>query len=407
MRKMKKTVFIELILTRASSIILQLIFLKIYSSSLTIYELGIFYLFMAISYSFNAFFLVPLDYFQQSKLISLKIEEKSLTSFYSINIFILKSSLILLLITESSIYFIDKELMITGIILISFSLLVYINNLLRNFLNNLEYQRDAVYTLLVENILKILLFVTATHYFTASSSLLFLTLLISMIISSLILITIITKKKEFKFSDKYTFYIKDVFFYTYPISFGSVINWIQLQSYRMILAPMGYVEIIGLYATVANVGHSGMNAAAVVYSQLFSPTLYKTHGQYIKRYISLSISIIIGVLFIGTLFSREIVSLVINDNFIEYSYLIYYGILAEGGNFLIGGLSIYITIHSLTKKIIIGSFIGLFSFLFIFYLLYSMNLISIWSIGLPIILSQLFTATYLYFIAALHYKRTK
>jgi len=395
---MNKTVFFEITFSRAFSIVLQLIFLKIYSNYLTVYELGIFYLLMTISYSFNAFFLVPLDYFQQSKLYLLKNEKKSLISFLPLNLFVLKISVMLLIAIELIIYILDKNFLLIGALLIVFSLLSYVNNLLRGFLNNFEYRRNAIYTLLGESILKIVLFLIAIRFINASSTLLFFTTSASMLFISFILLLIVVKKEEFKHSDKNIFHLKDIYHFAYPISFGAVINWIQLQGYRMILAPMGHIETIGLYATVANVGHSGMNAASTVYAQLFVPNLYKTHGKDIKRYMQWALVTIIGVLSVGILFSREFVSLLTNNSFAEYSYLIGYGILAESGNFIIGGLSIYLTIHNLTKKTMIASWIGLVSFALIFVALYFLDAISVWTIGLPIVVSQLFVAIYLFYI---------
>lgn len=395
---MKKIVILEVTFFRVLTIILQLVFLKIYSNYLSIYELGLYYLFMTLSYSFNAIFLVPLDYFQQSKLYLLKNEKKSISSFLPINIFVFKVSVILLVFIEIIIYIIDSSFLLVGIILVLFALVSYANNLLRGFLNNFEYRRNAIYTLLVESTLKILLFWVAIQFFSASSTLLFFTTTISMIIICLALILILIKKEEFKYTNRNCFKFIDIYHFSYPISFGAVINWIQLQGYRILLAPMGHIETIGLYATVANIGHTGMNAASTVYGQLFVPNIYKTNGEYIKKYIGFAILVILFVLFVGMIFSETLVVLLTSNKFAEYSYLIGYGILAESGNFIIGGLSIYLTIHNLTKKTIIASWIGLLSFVSVFFILYLKDFLSAWTIGLPIVLSQLFVAIYLYYI---------
>ncbi|MGJ0300975.1 lipopolysaccharide biosynthesis protein [Aliarcobacter cryaerophilus] len=395
---MKKIVILEVTFFRVLTIILQLVFLKIYSNYLSIYELGLYYLFMTLSYSFNAIFLVPLDYFQQSKLYLLKNEKKSISSFLPINIFVFKVSVILLVFIEIIIYIIDSSFLLVGIILVLFALVSYANNLLRGFLNNFEYRRNAIYTLLVESTLKILLFWVAIQFFSASSTLLFFTTTISMIIICLALILILIKKEEFKYTNRNCFKVIDIYHFSYPISFGAVINWIQLQGYRILLAPMGHIETIGLYATVANIGQTGMNAASTVYAQLFVPNIYKTNGEYTKKYIGFAILVILFVLFVGMIFSETLVVLLTSNKFAEYSYLIGYGILAESCNLIIGGLSIYLTIHNLTKKTIIASWIGLLSFVSVFFILYLIDFLSVWTIGLPIVLSQLFVAIYLYYI---------
>ena len=378
---MKKIVILEVTFFRVLTIILQFVFLKIYSNYLSIYELGLYYLFMTLSYSFNAFFLVPLDYFQQSKLYLLKNEKKSISSFLPINIFVFKVSVILLVFIEIIIYIIDSSFLLVGIILVLFALVSYANNLLRGFLNNFEYRRNAIYTLLVESTLKILLFWVAIQFFSASSTLLFFTTTISMIIICLALILILIKKEEFKYTNRNCFKVIDIYHFSYPISFGAVINWIQLQGYRILLAPMGHIETVGLYATVANIGQTGMNAASTVYAQLFVPNIYKTNGEYTKKYIGFAILVILFVLFVGMIFSETLVVLLTSNKFAEYSYLIGYGILAESGNLIIGGLSIYLTIHNLTKKTIIASWIGLLSFVSVFFILYLIDFLSVWTIG--------------------------
>ena len=143
---LNRVVLAEVILFRVLSIILQLIFLKIYSNYLSIYELGLYYLFITISYSLNAFLLVPLDYFQQAKIYSLKGKNQSLKSFIPINIFVLKASFLILIFVESIVWFIDKDSMLVILLMFFLSLLTYFSLLLRGWLNNLEYRRNAIYT---------------------------------------------------------------------------------------------------------------------------------------------------------------------------------------------------------------------------------------------------------------------
>jgi len=178
-----------------------------------------------------------------------------------------------------------------------------------------------------------------------------------------------------------------------------------MQGYRVLLAPLGYIEIMGLYTTVANVGQSGMNAASVIYSQLFVPNLYKTNGKDIFGYTKMALGIILVVILVSTFFSKEIVALLTNSFFSQYSYLIFYGILAEGSNMIIGGLSIYLTIHNLTAKTIVASWIGLITFIVSFGLLYFLNIFSVWTIGLPIVLSQLSVVIYMIYLVFYKFKK--
>lgn len=404
---LNKLIIAEVVSFRILSVILQLVYLKIYSNYLSIYELGLYYLFITISYSFNAFILVPLDYFQQSKLHYLKENKKSLISFLPINLNVFKISLIGFLVIEIVIFYYDKELLIDICLMFIFALLTYSAILIRGFLNNLEYRRNAIYTLFIENLLKIFLFILLIRFFSSSATLLLFSSVITMFISNIILYILIRRKKEYRIHNNTEFSFNEIFYFSYPISIGAIVNWIQLQGYRMILAPLGYVEMIGIYATVANVGNAGMNAASTVYAQLFVPNLYKTHGEFISKYIKLAFLLISFVFLVGMTFSKELVELLTNEEFAKYSPLIGYGIVAEAGNFIIGGLSIYLTIHNFTKKTLLSTWIGLTLFILSFIIIYISDLISVSTIGLPIIISQIGVAIYLLYFVFYKIKRIK
>ncbi len=395
---LNRLVVAEVVLFRILSVILQLVFLKIYSNYLSIYEIGLYYLFITISYSLNAFLLVPLDFFQQSKLYSLKDKNQSLRSFSFINIFILKASFLTLIVVEFIIWFFDKDSMLVVLLMFILSVLIYFSLLMRGWLNNLNYRRNAIYTLFAESILKIGFFVSLVYFFQATSLLLLASMVASMLVINIVLYFLISRKSEYNKKNKCVFSLNEILVFSYPISFAAIINWIQTQGYRIILAPMGYMEIIGIYATVSKIGESGMSAVSSVYNQLFIPDLYKSNGEFILKYIVAAIIVIVIVLIVGVSFSKEIVELLTNENFSKYSLIITYGILAESGNLIIGGLSIYLTIHSLTKKILLSALIGIVSFSVSFLLLYMFYEVSIWTIGGPIILSQLLMIFYLFYV---------
>ncbi|QEH07210.1 hypothetical protein [Sulfurospirillum multivorans] len=400
-----KVVFFEIIFFRSLSIVLQLVFLKLYSNYLSVYELGIYYLLVTLSYSINAFLLVPLDYFQQSKLHYLKSAQKSLRSFLPLNKQIFYIVVFLMVLTECTIFFIDSSLLFTVLLIFLLSPLFYFNTVVRGFLNNLDYRRNAIYTLVGEGFIKISFFLLLIQYFNASAVLLLVATILATFCISVILYLLLRKKEEYLIPEKATFSSQEVFHFSYPISISAIINWIQMQGYRVLLAPLGYIEIMGLYTTVSNVGQSGMNAASVIYSQLFVPNLYKTNGKDIFGYTKIAFGVILVVILVSTFFSKEIVTLLTNSFFSQYSYLIFYGILAEGSNMIIGGLSIYLMIHNLTAKTIVASWAGLITFIVSFGFLYFLNIFSVWTIGLPIIFSQLGVVIYMIYLVFYKYKK--
>ena len=392
---MKKIVIVEIGALRIFTVLLQLVFLKIYTSHTAIYELGFYYFLFTVSYSLNAFLLVPLDYFQQSQLYNLKENCYSLKSFLDINNIVFKITSVLLIVGIIICYFINTTIIKFIPIIVSLSLSTYFVTLLRGFINNLEKRRMAIYTLLVEGVLKIFFYLIYIKFFKASALLILISLLSASVITAMVLIFKITSFSEYKREELTKFTTSEIFKFTYPISIGAVINWIQLQGYRMILVPLGLVEIVGVYGTVANVGTSGMSAFSTVYTQLFVPDLYKTQGSYLKKYLIYAFFSILIVLTVGLMFSKFIIALLTKAVFVKYSSLIAYGILSEAGNFLIGALTIYLTIKKLTKTTLKASITGLVVFSLSFGLLFIMGKINVYTIGLPIVFTQMIITVYL------------
>jgi O-antigen/teichoic acid export membrane protein len=392
---LKKAVIIEVGVIRILVVLLQLVFLKIYTSHTSIYELGIYYFLFTVSYSLNAFLLVPLDYFQQSQIYSLKTQGSSLKSFLFINTWLLKYATLILIAVLTLCYFIRPDFLNTITIITLMALSTYFVNLIRGFINNLERRRLAIYTLLIEGILKIGFYYAYSKYFESTAIVILFAIVSSSLLILCLLIYFVRKLDEYKLSKMQIYSPKEIIHFAYPISIGAVINWIQLQGYRMILVPLGLVEIVGIYGTVANVGTSGMSAFSTIYSQLFVPNLYKTHGKYLVTYLKYAILSIIGILGIGYFLREFIITLLTKHEFIKYSSLIIYGIISEAGNFLIGALTIYLTIRNLTKVTIKASISGLIAFVISFAILYSVKSINVYTIGLPIIFAQVIITMYL------------
>jgi hypothetical protein len=95
-------------------------------------------------------------------------------------------------------------------------------------------------------------------------------------------------------------------------------------------------------------------------------------------------------------FSRPLVMLLTKPEFGEHSLLILYGIIAEGGNLLLGGLSVYMTIKGKTTQMLWGSLLTAVVSLVLTIVIYLIGAINLYTIGLPIILSQAIAVMYMY-----------
>jgi O-antigen/teichoic acid export membrane protein len=394
----KKHTIVEISVIRVLVVILQLVFLKIYSHYSSFYELGFLYFLLTISYSVTAIFFVPLDYFQQSNLYNLKRGKLSLKSFFSINQVILKWSFACLFVGEVICFFFKSGICFELLLVVFYALSTYFVNLLRGFINNLEHRRQAIYCLGIEYVLKIVFYILFIHFFKSSSLIILSSLLAASLTTLIILIYLTLKLDEYRFENVKKFSVKEIFNASYPISISSLLNWVQLQSYTLLLVPFGLTEIVGIYATVANIGSGGMNAYSTIFSQLFIPNIYKTEGAFIKKYIIYGIISICFILLVSILFSKLIVELLTKESLVKYSLIIVYGILTEAGNFLIGALTIYLSVHNITRVSIRVSIIGIAVFFISFFIMHLIHCIGIFTIGLPMVLTQLTIFFGLFFV---------
>ena len=385
-------------ITRVAIILGQLGYVKLYSNYLTAYELGVFFFLVTASYSLNAFIFIPMDYYQQSKIYHFLGNGKSLNTFFIFNRkFILRVFLLILLVALIFIPLQATYALFT-ILAGTMSLSLYVTQALRGVLNNLEHRRVVAASMVFESFLKISFFWFFLQFMQAKAITLLFSGVVSLVFVALFLLkyayslNIFTSETEITTSIRYT----DVFRFGLPISVGAVFNWIQLQGYRLVLVPLGFAETVGIYATVSNIGSAGMVAASSIYAQLYVPNIYKSGGQYTKTYIRNAFILIVFLFFSSMFFCDFIVSLLTKAEFVKYSWLLLFGIIAEAGNFLLGALSIHLTLTNSTSKLLTASMVGTLTMIIVFVLIYFYGAVTVQTIGLPIVISQVAIVIYMY-----------
>ena len=387
------------IFSRLIVVIAQLGFVKLYSGKLSAYSIGVYALFGTISYILSATVFIPLDYYQQALIYPLREQGKSLMSLVYFNLKIFKWILLFTIISLPLLFIFNQStLVIYFILAVMVAVSTYTAGALRGVLNNLEHKQAVAVIQVLEGIGKVgvlyLLFELLGH--TAMEVIgtqLFVSVLIipfSIYLSFYYLIY----KGDIGEPIKWKKYLK----FAYPIAIGAIINLAQLQGYRLLLAPMGFIEIIGKYFVVSQVGVVGMSIISIIYSQIYIPIVYKTKGGYLQVYLKNALLLISFVFVFSLIFSKALVSLLTKPEYSQYSILILYGILAEGCNLILGALGIYLTIKSKTRQMLLGSVLTATISVMVTYLLYIYNVISIYTIGVPIIMSQLFGVCYMYLI---------
>jgi O-antigen/teichoic acid export membrane protein len=387
-------------LARLSVIVGQLIYVKLYTHYLSLYELGIYFFLLTISYSLNALIFVPVDYYQQSKLYEYLNNGISLRSLLAFNwkLFCWFSSVtgivfIFFVIARPSevSYF---------ILIIVAAISLYLNQALRGGINNLEHKRLAAISLILETILRIGTFAVLLEFMAPNAITLITSSIFSLICVSVFLSWQAKKLGLFsQTSDKLiNISATEVFNFAYPISISAIFNWIQLQGYRLILVPLGFAEMVGIYATIENIGKAGMGAVSSVFGQIFVPNIYKTSGKYTSTYLRNAILLIAFVLIVSLVFSDVIVTAVTNEAFAKYSWVLLLGVITEAGNFLAGALAIHITITTSTRRMMSASLLGVASMIAVFAAIYSWGVVSVETVGIPVLTSQIIVVIYMYIV---------
>lgn len=386
------------IVARILVIAFQLVNVKLYTNYLNAEQLGIFFFLLAVSYSANALLFVPVDYYQQAnlaKVISASGGARPLLNFNGRLAGLYLCFSVLVVATSVAIkpsYAVYASL----VVVLAFAL--YAVQALRNTLNNLEYRNCVSVSFVQEAVVKVLTFFFLAKYVEAGEVSLIIAWLIALGLSGSYLFYMTHKHRIFYPACVEKIHLKDVFFFSYPFSIGAVCNWLQLQGYRLILVPLGFVEEVGVFATLSSIGSAAMGAVSLIYSQQFTPLIYKTAGQYTTNYLKGAIAVTISVVLVSFGLGDFVVSALTRPDFEPHWKLLLFGVLTDAGNLFIGALAIHITLTGHTKKIISSSMLGLLAMVMIFGLLYWTGNISIATVGIPLLFSQWVVVVYMYSI---------
>jgi O-antigen/teichoic acid export membrane protein len=382
--------------SRVAVILLQLIYIKIYTNILSTYELGQYAFWLTTSYFFNALIFVPIDNFVQSRLHEWKERGVSLKGAVELNITLLIICISFIAtfgaITAIAYSFIAG---MTLSIALTYGLVLHISNISRNLTNNLNYRELASIFLIIDGIAKILAILIMKHITSIDSVMLIASATVSTLFSSAFCIFMMKYRGVFFEGNMEKIKIKEAFSFGYPISISAILNWLQLQGYRLVLVPMGYSEAVGIYSTISSIGSAAMNAVGSIYSQLKIPGIYKSKGHTIKSYFKWAIIIIIGVTLSLWLISHLIIELLTKSELVAHSGLIVFGVLVEGGNIILGAFGIAHSLNRPTHVLITVGFAGFASSVLGFIGL--LGYIDAQSIGYPLVLSQLVAILYILF----------
>jgi O-antigen/teichoic acid export membrane protein len=377
-------------------IFFQLINIKLYTNYLNVEQLGIFFFLLAVSYSANAILFVPLDYFQQAKLTKVITDFGGARSLLSFNSRIVGIYVCFALLLIFGCLMIQPNYTAYVALVMMFALALYVVQALRNTLNNLGYSNCVSVSFIQEAFLKVVVLYIFIYIAKPDAMFLIIAWLSSLISTVGYLWFNANKHKVFSGSDDYVVYYKEIFLFSYPFSIGAVCNWLQLQGYRLVLVPLGYSEVVGIFATLSGIGSAAIGAASLIYSQQFTPRIYKTEGAYTAKYLKGAFVVIIAVTLVSFALGDFMVKILTHPEFEPHWKLLLFGVLTDAANLIVGGLAIHITLRSSTKIVMGSSLIGLMLMFGSFSILYTSVGITVNTVGIPLLISQWSVVAYMY-----------
>jgi O-antigen/teichoic acid export membrane protein len=383
-------------LARVIVIACQLINIKLFTSHLSIEQLGLYFFLLTISYFANALIFVPIDYWQQANLRKIIEKTGGIRPLLDLNLKLMVACFftVVVVVVVGTVFYPNYIFHI--LLAAALSIALYLVQALRNTLNNLEHKAVVSFSLVQEAVIKILVFLLLVKYFQPNELLLMSAWLITLFINAITLYLKSSKFGVFFCREKYVVEIKEIFHFSFPISVGAIGNWIQLQGYRLILVPLGYAEIVGIFATISSIGSAGMGAAATIFSQAFSPKIYKSSGQYTGTYLRNAMHVTLAIMLACVFMGGFVVEITTNTEFAPFWSILIIGVFVEASNFLIGALAIHMSLVGKTKRIMMSSFFGIVVLISGFLLIYMTNTVNAYSIGMPLVIAQLAVLAYMY-----------
>jgi hypothetical protein len=381
---------------RVAAVGFQFLIVHWYAKTLPASELGTFYFLSTVSYIINAVILVPVDLAQQPKALEVWLSRGS-----AYPTLLLQGKLIIIFLAISLLgevfvatYFPEKSgivLLLTLMALASYSLASW-----RTFFNNIKWNRIVILNYIADPGLRYLsLIVLLRLHWITPRSILFGAGFSYFLISAAC-ITLLYFKKGFQKCLCNEFRIKGLIRQASALSFLSMTNLIQMQGYRLLLVPLGYSEEVGKYALVSQLGITATGSAGAIYGMVRHPEIYRSPESQTKPFVGWGIALLV-FLCVGAMTAGPfILHFITAGKYTMLFPLIVLGILIEGGNLLGGALGIGPTKRGAVREIISSSVFGLTGFFLMIGPLLFYHCVNIWTIGLPLLFSQITAVGSLY-----------
>ncbi len=327
---------------------------------LSLDEVGKYYIIGTIAYFGNALFFVGFDFSLQRKIknisITKSIDFASLRSylFRTLPYGVLASFALSLVVSFAgdTHHWFGIALLCAALSAINFSA-----SLLRNVLQIAGEKNRVSYSLLLEQLAKLCLCFTMALFFGASAIVIVMAFILAGLVCFIFNYHQIARcLHPVNGIADYAIDSNDISKIVLPVSAGGILNWLQLQAYRPVLGQFFQkAELVGTVSFLTMLGATVTSASLGVLAQVWTPKQFATNGDASRRFVQLACFAIFALALLAYPAAYVFLRLLKKDSLYGLEYLVSFGVIMEGSNFILGVLGNH---TSLTLKSFVPSMLA-------------------------------------------------
>lgn len=333
-----KAKLLKLILMRVVATGLALTISIVVVRELPLEQVGLYYLYVTLSYLANALIFVGADYNLQRLLHDLS-EKKSINLrelFKYFSLVLIPGFLLVFAFGTTYMYATSGTGLIVGLACASLASMTFLSALMRNLLQLAGMATKSAMVNLFEQMMRlgITMLVIKAGFHTGES------IIVANSIGAMLaaalglgLIYYFTTRDKGVYFFGYTKLIKNII----PIGSSGLMNWMQLQGYRpYVNYAFQRPDLIGAVSFLTSLGSTAANACLAILGQIWIPKQYASRGEATPRYFQIAVACIIGLALASLPAGWVFLHATNHLDLMPYVFLVPAGVLVEGGNTLIG-----------------------------------------------------------------------
>lgn len=333
-----KTKLLKLILMRVVATGLALTISIVVVRELPLEQVGLYYLYVTLSYLANALIFVGADYHLQRVLHDLS-EKKSINLpelFKYFSLILIPGFLLVLGFGMAYMYATSGTGLIVGIACASLASMTFLSALMRNLLQLANMATKSAMVNLFEQIMRLSITVAAVRAGYHNGESIIAANAIGALLAATMGIGLIYRYMT-RDNRIYFFGYKKLIKNIIPIGSSGLMNWMQLQGYRpYINYAFQRPDLIGAVSFLSSLGSTAANACLAILGQIWIPKQYASRGAATSRYFKIAVASIIGLALASLPAGWVFLHLTNHPDLMPYVFLVPVGVLVEGGNTLIG-----------------------------------------------------------------------